>query len=681
VSKFDLPRMSSFNNGTESDSRQWPLPAADRLLALSSASDAMLENILHQDYEKALASVAKHVHDLLNTESCAIFLVPQPAGDVLELKASYSDTSLDKFENPGPLHITDVPKGGLTGFVASQGNILRLHGPALKNHPNVFGRPATHLASNECFSLLAIPIKDVRGRVCGVVKTDNKKGLDGKSSPDIEFNEEDISIARILANKLLQILDSLRTLTALRLSESLYHSLVENMPQFMSRKDVNGRITFANESFCRLVGLPLEKLRGKTDADLYPKELADSYRADDLRVIQERCTVHREEEHKAPTRDEPMYVEVTKVPILGSTGEVIETQCIFWDITKRKRQEAALEEQRRLIDALMWNIPDRIYFKDRASRFTLINHALAEYFGLESPAAAVGQSDFDFFQEQEAKRKFADEQKVIATGEPLVNLEERDAFPNGAAYWVLTTKMPLKSEDGTVIGTFGISRDITENRQTEHKLRAAVEEKQVLLREVHHRIKNNFRLVMGVLNMQARSVGNPTAVNALKECRERLQGMVELYEEILSGEDMRRISMVKYMKRLIDRLFEANAPPESRITVRQEIDEFYLDVDTALACAQITNELVTNAFKHAFPNGRIGHIDVRFRLQHNTSAVLTCADNGIGLPVGLTLDAAKSLGMQLVSILARQLKSTVSLHTRPGTEFTFTFPIGTESGS
>ncbi len=153
------------------------------------------------------------------------------------------------------------------------------------------------------------------------------------------------------------------------------------------------------------------------------------------------------------------------------------------DITERKRMEEALVKEQFLMNMLMDNVPDTIYFKDKESRFIRMNKSQATRFGLSDPAEAVGKTDFDFFAEQHAQPAFEDEQKIIKTGKPLIGLEEKETWPDGSETWVTTTKMPLRDKEGEIIGTFGISKDITERKRAEEALRKNEEKLKELFEE------------------------------------------------------------------------------------------------------------------------------------------------------------------------------------------------------
>jgi PAS domain S-box-containing protein len=147
---------------------------------------------------------------------------------------------------------------------------------------------------------------------------------------------------------------------------------------------------------------------------------------------------------------------------------------------RRCEVERSLEEEKYLMDTLMENIPDNIYFKDSESRFIRISRALANYFGLKDPSEAVGKTDFDFFSEEHARQAYEDEQMVMRTGEPIIGKEEKETWPDGHVTWVSTTKVPLRDKDGRIIGTFGISRDITDRKRAEEALKVSLEKYSVL---------------------------------------------------------------------------------------------------------------------------------------------------------------------------------------------------------
>lgn len=175
-------------------------------------------------------------------------------------------------------------------------------------------------------------------------------------------------------------------------------------------------------------------------------------------------------------RDHSVHFLRAKGKIYRNEDGAVRLTGACWDITTRKALEDELSHERFLLRTLAAHIPDKIYFKDEKSRFTWLSHETLKRFGTDRPADVIGKTDFDFFREQHAKQAFEDEQRIVHTGEALVNLEEFETWADGRETWVSTTKMPLRDERGNIIGTFGLSRDITERKRAEQQLARYAEE-------------------------------------------------------------------------------------------------------------------------------------------------------------------------------------------------------------
>ncbi len=288
--------------------------------------------------------------------------------------------------------------------------------------------------------------------------------------------------------------------------EALYSSLVENLPVHVTCKDLSGRITFANQSFCRLLGLPREKVLGKTDFDFFPKELAEKYRHDDMLVERTGQTFSDIEENRSG--GETHFFEVRKMPIRSAEGQIVGTQIIFWDVSEQKRAETELDQERQLLNALLANTPDHIDFKDRDGRYIRVSRAKAWQMGLNSPADATGKTDWDFYPEQYARRSREDEAQVVRTGRSVVGKEEQLVWPDGHTTWVSTTKAPLRNYRGEVVGTFGVSRDITNRKLAEEAQREAKEAaeaanraKSDFLANVSHEIRTPLNAIIGMTEL------------------------------------------------------------------------------------------------------------------------------------------------------------------------------------
>ena len=271
---------------------------------------------------------------------------------------------------------------------------------------------------------------------------------------------------------LVDISESKRTEAALRESEAKFYSLVDQMPAGVFRKDFEGRYEFVNSWFCRIKGVKPERFLGKRPQEVEGRipELADAGTQHHEEILRTGRQIEFDEMQVGPD-GKVSYFHAVKSPVYGPDGTVVGSQGILLDVTQRKLAEEELAYERDLLRALLDSSPDPIYFKDRESRFIKTSSRMARQFGVASPEELVGRSDFDFFAEEHARPAFEDEQEIIRTGRPLIGKIERESWKDGRQdTWVLTTKMPFRSKTGEIIGTFGISKDITAIKQAEYAL-------------------------------------------------------------------------------------------------------------------------------------------------------------------------------------------------------------------
>lgn len=230
-----------------------------------------------------------------------------------------------------------------------------------------------------------------------------------------------------------------------------------------------------------------------------------------------------------------------------------------------------------------------------------------------------------------------------------------------------------------LIETFIQQAAVTLQRwEAETRLQASVREKEVMLREIHHRVKNNLQIVSSLLSLQAARVQDPNTVEMLRDSQNRVRSMAYIHERLYRSPDLARVNFADYARALAGHLLNSYQSPDSEtVSVRVDIgDDARLSVDTAIPCGLIVNELVSNALKHAFPPARKtpGVITIAMR-QTSNECTLTVRDNGVGLPVDVDFRHARSLGLELVAILAEQLGGVADIDRRSGTVFTIRFPL------
>jgi two-component system sensor histidine kinase/response regulator len=291
------------------------------------------------------------------------------------------------------------------------------------------------------------------------------------------FSEAVTQDLAVVASRVAQFVKRKRAEQALRENEAKFRSLVTNLPDVVWTLDAAGHFAYISPNIEQLSGYTPDEIKHQ-GIDIFFGRI----HADDAGKVREaieglfaRGAAYDLEFRIQRKTGEWYWVHDRAVASFDKDG-VRYADGLLSNITSRKQAEAALAEERHLLRTLMDNVPDKIYFKDRQGRFTLVNKANANLMGLSDPALAVGKTDFDFFARGHAERAYADEQNLIAKGQPAMTVEEKETWPDGRETWMLSTKMLLHDADGQITGTFGISRDITERKRAEEEQRKAAAE-------------------------------------------------------------------------------------------------------------------------------------------------------------------------------------------------------------
>ncbi|NVN89306.1 MAG: PAS domain S-box protein [Desulfuromonadales bacterium] len=217
--------------------------------------------------------------------------------------------------------------------------------------------------------------------------------------------------------------------------------------------------------------------------------------------------------------------------------------------------------------------------------------------------------------------------------------------------------------------------DITSRKRAEEQVSASLREKEILLHEIHHRVKNNLQIVSTLLDLQSDYIVDEQARGYFRESQDRINSMALIHEKLYQSKDFASIDFAVYMESLIDHLFKSYVIEQNRISLEIDVGEVNLGIDEVIPCGLIVNELVSNSLKHAFPDGRSGTITVRCRRDEGERIVLAVADNGVGMQPGLDIKNADTLGLQLVDMLAKQLRGAALMDgTQGGTVVSISFP-------
>lgn len=470
---------------------------------------------------------------------------------------------------------------------------------------------------------------------------------------------------------------------ALRESEEKYRTLVNTTSDLIFTVDVQGNLLFANPLAKWFTGDEPEETIGHNFAeyvhpDDVPRLVAALQQALQGEPLGRIKGVVQDAEYRMVKRDGTVIWAATRsLPIKNIRGEIIGFSGIARDITERKQIETALqksEDRYRLISEMMSDFAyafcigqnDAEAHEWMTGAFTRISgYPLDEFEAQEGWLRIVYPDDQDVLQRHR--------QRVLAGHESVC--EYRIVSKDGELFWLRDYSRPIWDEAYRhIVRVIGAVQNITERKNAEEQLRASVQEKEALLKEIHHRVKNNLQVISSLLDFQARYVCNKTPLEVIRESQYRIQAMAMVHEKLYRSSYLARIYADEYLRDLISGLFLSYGAGSVAIIPQIQLDPLELDMDTAVYCGLLINELVSNALKYAFPYGNGGKIGIELRKRSDEQLILTVHDNGVGFPPEFDMENSKSLGLRLVKLFTRQLRGTMTFECNDGTTFVIAFP-------
>jgi PAS domain S-box-containing protein len=430
--------------------------------------------------------------------------------------------------------------------------------------------------------------------------------------------------------------------------------------------DKTGTCTFANPSCLRMLGYDREAdLIGKNMHALIHHTYPDGrpYPAEQCRVRNstlQGIPAHSDEEVHWRADGSSFPVEFWSHP-MHRGGELIGAVVTFVDISERKQAEQALREERNFTSAVLSHAGAVVLVLDREGRIRRFNRA-AEQLSGRSFAEVEGRFPWDTVLPPEVA-PVVREQAFDA----LANDPQRlsGAFTNewqntrGERRMIDWSNTLLLDADGRMQFMVSVGVDVTERRSAEERTRIALREKELLLKEIYHRVKNNLQVVISLLTLQARNTPDAVARGPLHDSANRIKSMALVHEQLYQAGGLAAIGLADYFAQLLHHIADAQRDPAARVHVDSEVVPVEVGIETAVPLGLIVNELVTNAYKHAFPAHRPGKITLRLAATDDGRLELSVSDDGVGLPAGLDPGRATSLGLRLVLSLSEQLGATV----------------------
>ena len=451
--------------------------------------------------------------------------------------------------------------------------------------------------------------------------------------------------------------------------------------------DLEGRVGYVNRSFLRMWGFTSDQeVIGRATVDFYVDRVTAAAALQRLRLGEDWVGELVARRSNGTT----FTVLLSATLIRDDRGEPVQLMASIVDVTARARAEAELRRARDLLRTVIDSSPDGIFIKDTEHRFLLVNTSFAAI-AEAHPEAMLGRSDADFWDHRTVEgdadggtRGFRYDDRLALAGQVVRNDRVPLRRADGTWRTFSTVRRPLLDEQQRIYGVLGYTRDVTEQVQAAEQQQRSIAEKEMLLREIHHRVKNNLQIVSSLLHFQARNVRAPEDRAAFEDGRKRLLAMILVHDRLYQSEDLTSVEFAAYARSLVSALV-ATFEPSGRIALVMDAENLRLPVELALPGGLMLCELVTNVFKYAYPGDRSGTARVQVSLMPAEGAqpprvTLTVRDTGIGFPADFDPRAARTFGWHLVSTLAQQVGARVETTTCGGACVRISFPVPPSHG-
>ncbi len=435
-------------------------------------------------------------------------------------------------------------------------------------------------------------------------------------------------------------------------SEARLQTIVANLLDGLLIVNRRGRVLFANPAAGKIFGYEPEDLIGVELG--WPAVKNDTI---ELTILRPNREIGIGEMHVAPAEWE------------GKSVCIISLR----DITERKRAENALSESEEKFRQMAENIANVFWLASpEGNQLLYVSPAYEKIWG-RPIEQANGEPQFwietVYPEDREAVLGAIAKQ---LKGESTSN-EYRILRPDGSIRWIWARGFPIKDEFGKLYRIAGIAEDVSDRKIAEDQIQASLHEKEVLLKEIHHRVKNNMQVISSLLELQAQYLDDPQTIALFRESQIRIRSMALIHEQLYQSLYLDKIDFAKYIKDLATNLVQFFGNHSNAIELKLNVAEASLNIETAIPCGLIVNELVSNSLKYAFTQGIPGQISIELFRDEVMKFHLVVSDNGIGLPKNFNIETAETLGLRLVRMLTRQLKGVLEIENYRGTRFKLGF--------
>jgi len=376
--------------------------------------------------------------------------------------------------------------------------------------------------------------------------------------------------------------------------------------------------------------------------------------------------------HKTLKNGERIIKEVVLNPIFNEDGTVTDVSGISHDVTAKTIAEEQIKIQSAKLKSIIENSTHLFWTFHKEKGLTSFNQNYYNaYYDLNGYYPKIGIYKNNLNRNDEVFLFWNKKYDIVFKGKKVEFLSERKNI-KGKLIIKEVFLSPIFNPDGTVSEVSGMAHDITEKKIAETELKSSLKEKEVLLKEVHHRVKNNLQVISSILNLQSSYVQDEKTLTILKESQNRIKSMAFIHESLYQTNDFSQINFSEYVVNLSKNLVHSYLVNQELIELKLDINNVSLNLDLSIPCGLIINELVSNALKYAFEEGKKGYILIQLYLKDGV-VYLSISDNGKGFPKDIDYRNTDSLGLQLVTTLADQINAEITLKNTKGTTFNIKF--------
>jgi len=356
-----------------------------------------------------------------------------------------------------------------------------------------------------------------------------------------------------------------------------------------------------------------------------------------------------------------------------STELVEANQALHQEIDERNQAEEALRESEKRFRDVAGNAQEWVWEVNAEGKYTYASPVVEKLLSYNS-GEIHDKYFYDLFIPEEREKLKEIALATFAAQQPFKEFINRKLHKNGSIVWLSTSGIPILDKTGNLLGYRGADIDITERKKAEEAIQASLQEKEVLLKEIHHRTKNNFQVVCSLLKLQSNRLKDPQLLQAFQDTGNRIRSMALVHEKLYQSKDLSHIDLKDYIKDLASFLLATYKTRSAKISLHLDLHSVIVNIETAMPCGLIINELLSNALKYAFPEGRGGQISIYLQSTDDHDIELKVADDGVGLPPEIDVWNTASLGFTIIAgIATQQLKGKLEVRRDQGTEFRFLF--------